>query len=107
MGGLLVVALLAVFCINFSQSAVLDGTLQQKLRILNSQITVLDSLLNRDCPHYTMTKREDTADLLKSDLTVRKLHYELLRRQFVECKKEREAKGSPITIPTGKKRMQT
>lgn len=88
MGGLVVVAtLLAVFCINANQSAVLDGTLQQQLRLYNTKIKMLDSLLSRECPSQALAKRETATDDLQFDLKMTKLHYELLRRQVIECQK--------------------
>lgn len=99
MASLLVVALLAVFYLNINQAAVIDGTLRQQLRILNSQIIVLDSLLDSNCPSYVRSKREESTDSLYAELDVKALHYQLLKRQYIECKLETGIAGNKYTNP--------
>lgn len=107
MGGLGLVALLVACCIKINQSAVLDEDLQRQLRFLNRQITVLDRLLLSNCPSYIKSKRGETTDILQAKLDVRKLHYQLLERQYIECKIELEGRGNNSSFPSATGNVKT
>lgn len=98
---LLVVNLLAVLCLQLSESATAgnNALLEKELLFQKSQAKIVFNLLVNECPEMVKVKRE-AADQLSADIQVQKLHYQSLLQQLLQCRKQKQEMTTTTTATT-------
>ena len=82
-----VLILLAAACIFYSESALLESSQEQEIKIYKARNRVLYSKLERECPAYVKSERSVPVDHI-SRLKVEELLYEDLLQKLIECRSE-------------------
>ena len=88
---LLVINLLVIFCSPLSQSAIIgtNSEISKQLFIYNKGLTSLYKLLADECPEALKSEREVQDKMAATDLEVKKLIYQGLLKQLIQCREEK------------------
>ena len=87
----LVVLFASVFA-TLSNSGTLIASVERLLFEYKSKVQIVYGLLEKDCPSYMKTRREETSSTLETKLEVEKAYYEQLVRLLVECRNGKAGK---------------
>jgi hypothetical protein len=99
----LLAALLTAICVKGGSSDLFDGSVKKEIRIYKAQVAVLDDLLAKECPSYSLTKRR-IADDHPARLQIQKELYEQLLQKLVDCRND---KAKQTTKPATKQTIPT